>query len=66
MRAFDPQRKRSVHRSSRGLLPDQLLDDLVGKREQRRRNVEAERLGGLEKFEFRWPENRQISLSGAL
>jgi hypothetical protein len=32
-----------------------LLDHLIGEREQRRRNVEAERLGGLEvnnKLEF--------------
>ena len=44
--AFDPKRKWSVHRSSRGLA-DGLLDHLVGEREQRRRHSDAEHPGGL-------------------
>ena len=46
--AFDPIRKWIVRRSGRGRLPDELLDHLVGGGEQRRRDFEAERLGGLE------------------
>jgi hypothetical protein len=37
-----------MHRSKRVTDLRALLDDLVGSREQRRRNLEAKRLGGLE------------------
>jgi hypothetical protein len=43
----DPNRKWSVHRSSRGHSRDQSLDHLVGGGEQRRRHGEAERFRGL-------------------
>ena len=36
------------HRSSRGWLPDQLLDHLVGGEKQRLGDRETERLGGFE------------------
>jgi hypothetical protein len=46
--AFDPNRKWSVHRSSRGCLPDQLLDHLIGAQHEPSRDFMSDRRRGLE------------------